>query len=365
MNQMQNPSERTVARSGIELGIPGPSTRHFLSEAQITTGSGIKNLLGEVIIPFKSRATTALITSRGDAIIGGEDRQLEIYKKGMSEPVRLNTHRMVTALFESPTSGRIFVGMNQGILAELVEDKLELNKSVLTVPTRKSWHTPWDKNDYDLHSFSETRGGRLFCAIHVGGVLVSEDKGSTWRQIQNGMDRIIRTEGGEFDIRQGAGLNPDVHQIKAHPTCENVLLAATRDGFYVSEDGGKTFEPRNGDIVETLGVKNYQRSLGIFPDKEIWLCATAEGPGALDTSRLLRSKDQGRSWKEVMGIPTPAPHIDSIECFRHGRAVALVGNSIFVSEDYGLNWSELVNAPKDFYTDRRHHVVRPLLPGVG
>ncbi len=335
--------------------------RQFLSDRLILTNQGVSNLLGEVIIPQMGEFTTGALLSSGVLLAGTKDCQLLIHDPESKSTVTLDTPGMVTAIHESSTSGRIFIGMNQGILAELESEQLAINQSFLSIPTRTLWHTPWDRNDYDIHSLSEDSSGRLIAAIHVGGVVQSQDGGTNWTQLPSGLKRLVRLGAKNFDIEEGEGLNPDVHQLSFHPKTDNHIHAATRDGFYVSEDGGHTFEGRNNGIIQEGKTRNYQRSFGIFPDKDIWLVASAEGPGEQETTFLYRSIDQGQSWTKVSGLPEPSPHIDTITCYEQGRALALVQQDIYLSEDYGKTWTQIINAPSDYYTDRKHHVVRPLL----
>lgn len=311
------------------------SLREVLSTEQLLTRRGLSNLIGEIVFPLQGALTTGLILESGELLAGTEDKRLLRVNLKSQEIVCIKTPRMVTALHQTRSSGKILVGMNQGVLAELHEDTLVLNKSFLTIPTRKLWHTPWNKNDYDIHSFVEGPEARIVAAIHVGGLVESHDDGKTWKQLPCGMNRIVRTAEGDFDVISGPGLNPDVHQVLIHPTDKNLLLAATRDGFYVSEDSGENFEPRNHGIVQGDKKANYQRSFAVLPESEVWLVASAEGPGELPTSRLYRSDDRGGSWHQVNGLPHAAPHIDTIKGLSNGKALALVGNEIYLSEDWG------------------------------
>jgi photosystem II stability/assembly factor-like uncharacterized protein len=65
---------------------------------------------------------------------------------------------------------------------------------------------------------------RLFTAIEVGGLLVSDDEGESWRQITQGLE------------------DPDVHQILASAKHNGVVLAACGEGIYRSKDRGQRWE---------------------------------------------------------------------------------------------------------------------------
>jgi photosystem II stability/assembly factor-like uncharacterized protein len=65
---------------------------------------------------------------------------------------------------------------------------------------------------------------RLFAAIEVGGMLVSDDDGETWSQVTSGLD------------------DPDVHQILPSTKHEGIVLAACGEGIYRSEDRGQSWK---------------------------------------------------------------------------------------------------------------------------
>lgn len=65
---------------------------------------------------------------------------------------------------------------------------------------------------------------RLFAAIEVGGMLMSDDGGERWSQVTAGLD------------------DPDVHQILPSVEKKGLVLAACGEGIYRSEDRGERWE---------------------------------------------------------------------------------------------------------------------------
>jgi photosystem II stability/assembly factor-like uncharacterized protein len=65
---------------------------------------------------------------------------------------------------------------------------------------------------------------RLFAAIEVGGMLISDDDGERWVQVVNGLD------------------DPDVHQILPSVRHKGAVVAACGEGVYRSEDRGDRWE---------------------------------------------------------------------------------------------------------------------------
>src|SRR5262245_42475485 len=56
----------------------------------------------------------------------------------------------------------------------------------------------------------------IFVNVHVGGVIRSRDAGRTWTTVD---------------------IESDIHQVIAHPTRADVVLAAAYKGFGLSRDG--------------------------------------------------------------------------------------------------------------------------------
>jgi photosystem II stability/assembly factor-like uncharacterized protein len=65
---------------------------------------------------------------------------------------------------------------------------------------------------------------RLFAAIEVGGLLISDDDGESWSQVTAGLD------------------DPDVHQILPSAKNSGIVVAACGEGIYRSEDSGQRWE---------------------------------------------------------------------------------------------------------------------------
>jgi photosystem II stability/assembly factor-like uncharacterized protein len=65
---------------------------------------------------------------------------------------------------------------------------------------------------------------RLFAAIEVGGMLVSDDDGESWSQVTEGLD------------------DPDVHQILPSAKHKGVVIAACGEGVYRSGDRGQSWK---------------------------------------------------------------------------------------------------------------------------
>ncbi len=85
---------------------------------------------------------------------------------------------------------------------------------------------------------------RLFAAIEVGGLLVSDDDGERWSQVSDGLD------------------DPDVHQILPSAKRKGVVLAACGEGIYQSEDRGSRWRNITPAGPRTFGSSVIEDSRG-------------------------------------------------------------------------------------------------------
>ena len=103
-------------------------------------------------------------------------------------------------------------------------------------------------------------------------------------------------QGMPQEIRGGISLGW-INQLAVHPTKPNVLYAATEGaGFAVSEDGGKTWVPRNQGFTtaEEGTVSGYQvRCLAVDPSKPETVYAGMAAFGVFKTT------DAGNTWNTI------------------------------------------------------------------
>src|SRR5215472_7847194 len=76
---------------------------------------------------------------------------------------------------------------------------------------------------------------RLFTAIEVGGILISDDAGQNWSQVTNGLD------------------DPDVHQVLPSAKHKGLVVAACGEGAYRSEDRGENWKKITPSGPRTFG----------------------------------------------------------------------------------------------------------------
>jgi hypothetical protein len=123
---------------------------------------------------------------------------------------------------------------------------------------------------------------RLFAAIEVGGMLVSDDDGAHWSQVTAGLD------------------DPDVHQILPSARHKGVVIAACGEGVYRSADRGERWQKITPAGARTFGSSvsedgNGTLYLGIALDRpNTWLRAERAN------AALFVSEDGGVGWHRAM-----------------------------------------------------------------
>jgi photosystem II stability/assembly factor-like uncharacterized protein len=149
------------------------------------------------------------------------------------------------------------------------------------------WSLPYSPEAGCVRGFA-FHGERGYAAVEVGGVLISDDRGETWR--------LAEGSRGNSSYPPPGSIHPDVHSIEVHPSSPDLLYAPTGGGFYRSWDGGKTW---------SLRYRGYCRAVWVDPgDPEHLVLGIAEGVDY--NGRIELSRDGGRTWQPAsQGLDVP------------------------------------------------------------
>ena len=201
---------------------------------------------------------------------------------------------------------------------------------------------------------------RIGVAAQVGGLLLTEDGGETWRDVRE-----------EIDI--------DVHTVLWNPSRPDVLYASTGGGegrpegyrdpslppkgkaLYKSMDAGKTWE-----CLTTEEERGYAVPVEVSAgdNERIILAVARDNPNAWSKrdskadARLLTSRDHGATWQNITdGLPSPMfsmVQAIAVDPTKDGRVFLGFGGEtgtvtspdaktgeIFVSDDTGDHWDKL------------------------
>jgi hypothetical protein len=217
----------------------------------------------------------------------------------------------------APTSHGVFAGTEEAHLLRLVGDDGTLApvEAFGTVEGRETWFTPWG-GPPAVRSIAQDLAGRLHANVHVGGIPRSVDAGASWAPT--------------IDI------DADVHQVVAHPTEPDVVLAAGAVGLAVSVDGGSSWR------IEREGLHaTYARAVAVAGDRI--LLSVSNGPRGGRGAVYRTSLEPGSTFERCReGLPEWFDgNIDSGWLDARGSEVAFgTGDGeVFVSDDAGERWT--------------------------
>jgi photosystem II stability/assembly factor-like uncharacterized protein len=160
---------------------------------------------------------------------------------------------------------------------------------VVLLRDRFQWSLPYSPEAGCVRGFA-FHGSRAYAAVEVGGVLVSEDNGETWK-LAKGSDGKPGFAGPPEPF-----VYPDVHSLEVHLSSHDLVYAPTGGGFYRSMDGGKTWK---------LSYDCYCRAVWADPQNPDHLIL---GPadGVDRNGRIEESRDGGETWSMASnGLQVP------------------------------------------------------------
>ncbi len=168
-----------------------------------------------------------------------------------------------------------------------------------------------------IRSMSATADGAvLLVNVHVGGIPRSTDGGVTWHPTVD--------------------VEVDVHEVRAHPTRPDVVVAAAAEGLCVSRDGGVTWS------IERDGLYSKYCSAVAFAGDDILVAASADHFAA--QGAIYRRSLDGSAKLSVVagGLPAWLDGIADTGCIAaQGPLVAVAdrNGSLYASIDTGETWS--------------------------
>ena len=154
---------------------------------------------------------------------------------------------------------------------------------------KHGWWLPYSRGAGCVRGFA-FHGPRAYAAVEVGGLLVSDDHGRTWRLAPG-------SDGKPSFGEPGAGMiHPDVHSVEAHPSSPDLVYAATGGGLYRSRDGGAHWEQLYDCYTRALWADPADPDHLIFGPAD-----DVDSNGRIETTR-----DGGRTWSSASdGLPVP------------------------------------------------------------
>ena len=222
----------------------------------------------------------------------------------------------LTAVVTAGTS--IFAGTGEARLMRLSDaGALEPVPSFDTVPGRESWQPVGVP--LQVRSMAATSdASALLVNVHVGGIPRSVDGGRTWQPT--------------------IAVDDDVHQVLAHPSRPEIVVAAASVGLCRSTDAGATWST-TADMELA-----YARGVAIHGDDV--LVTVSDGPRATRSAVYRAPVDGGPAERVRNGLPEwLGGNIDTRCIASDGRRAALVdGNGDAWSTSDGLDgWHRIAS----------------------
>jgi hypothetical protein len=168
-----------------------------------------------------------------------------------------------------------------------------------------------------IRSVAANSNGRiLFANVHVGGIPRSMDAGRSWQPT--------------IDI------NSDVHEVRAHPTRPDIVVAAAAVGLCISRDSGSTW------IIEREGLHAPHCSAVAFSGDDIFFSASTD-PFAAEGRVYRRPITPDGSLVALEGgMPAWIGGVADSGCIAASGpliAVADRAGNLYGSEDFGRSWT--------------------------
>jgi hypothetical protein len=213
-----------------------------------------------------------------------------------------------------PARTGLFVGTSEAHLLKEEGGRFLSLDTFESAPGRDEWFTPWG-GPPDVRSLAEDERGTLYSNVHVGGILRSEDGGSTWA--------------ATIDIRS------DVHEVT---TAAEKILAATAWGLATSLDEGASWEFDDQGLHAT-----YARAVAVAGD--VVVMSASSGPRG-DASALYRRplNEPGAFMRSGGELPEWFPdNIDTgcLSALDESVAFGTQGGELFLSDDSGETFTRV------------------------
>jgi hypothetical protein len=163
-------------------------------------------------------------------------------------------------------------------------------------------------------------GGVLLANVHVGGIPRSRDRGLSWQPTIE--------------------IDADVHQVCAHPTRPELVIAAAAAGLCVSHDAGATW------TIETRGLHAHHCSAVAFGRNDIFVSASTD-PFAAQGAVYRRPIDGSGPLQPLDGgMPRWIDGKADTDCIATRDSMVAVidwSGRLYISHDDGASWSSPVD----------------------
>ncbi len=279
------------------------------------------------------RAPLAFPADTGAALV----RVWQLQPAGVDEPGVVWAGTEPGALFRSADGGETY----------------SLVRALWDHPERPRWQAGFGGQAVHTVLVNPDDGDRVLVAVSAGGVYVTEDGGDSWSSSNTG----IRVSFGPDEY---PSFGQCVHKVDRSPGRPEQLFLQNHGGVYRSDDSGTSWHPVENGLPATFGFPvvahpNRPGTAYVFPVVADAFRMPPDGSG-----RVFRTTDAGESW-QPSGVGLPAEGFWSLplrDAFSSdsgeplGLYLGTRSGEVWASGDAGDTWSQAVAHLPDVLTVR-------------
>jgi photosystem II stability/assembly factor-like uncharacterized protein len=250
-------------------------------------------------------------------------------------------YKEVWSIAQHPTTGEVYVGTGPASVFKSTDygETWTFCEHLHTLPETIDWTFPNPPHVAHVKGLGLCLEDPklVYGAIEEGWLIRSKDGGDTWETLKS-------------------GTTIDSHTVSVMPDDSSVLLAASGNGIFRSEDSGDHF------VLSSDGLTREYVSQIAFHATEpnVLFTAAAEVPPGMwrrpqgANSKFFRSEDQGKSWNELGGgLPEHMPAAPRATTSRPGQAgsflVGMNDGTIWMTANHGESFDQIATGLPPVY----------------